>query len=64
MDVAGAHEAERYSGHGLDLVITNGVSMYFPSADYLLQVPLQTVVSGCSRFLLWCCTTWVQSRCC
>lgn len=38
MDVAGAHEADRYAHERLDTVICNGVSMYFPSADYLLSV--------------------------
>jgi hypothetical protein len=38
MDVAGAHEADKYTEHNLDTVICNGVSMYFPSADYLLAV--------------------------
>ena len=38
MDVAGAHEADRYAHERLDTIICNGVSMYFPSADYLLSV--------------------------
>ena len=38
MDVAGAHEAYKYAERGLDTVICNGVSMYFPSADYLHSV--------------------------
>jgi hypothetical protein len=38
MDVAGAHEASKYESNGLDTVICNGVSMYFPSVDYLLEV--------------------------
>lgn len=38
MDVAGAHEANKYAARSLDTVICNGVSMYFPSADYLLAV--------------------------
>lgn len=54
LDIAGAHEAEKYSKHELDTVICNGVSMYFPSADYLLEVvrsSVATVVAGGAFFL-------------
>lgn len=54
MDIAGAHEAEKYSEHGLDTVICNGVSMYFPSVEYLLEVirsSIASVVPGGKFFL-------------
>eukprot|EP00873_Tetraselmis_striata_P015498 jgi/Tetstr1/435762/TSEL_024655.t1 len=35
---AGAHESGRFAAERLDTVICNGVSMYFPSAAYLLEV--------------------------
>ena len=38
MAIAGAHEAGRFAHLGLDTVVCNGVSMYFPSADYLTSV--------------------------
>ena len=38
LDIAGAHEAARFSDKRLDTVVCNGVSMYFPSADYLTSV--------------------------
>ena len=34
----GGHEAARFSDKRLDTVVCNGVSMYFPSADYLTSV--------------------------
>ena len=46
---AGAHEAERFVELSPDLIICNGVSMYFPSAAYLLSVinnSLATVEPG------------------
>ena len=36
--IAGAHEARRFAEERLDTVVCNGVSMYFPSADYLTSV--------------------------
>ena len=38
LDIAGAHEATRFANERLDTVVCNGVSMYFPSADYLTSV--------------------------
>ena len=38
LDIAGAHEAARFTDKHLDTVVCNGVSMYFPSADYLTSV--------------------------
>ena len=38
LDIAGAHEAGRFVDERLDAVVCNGVSMYFPSAEYLLSV--------------------------
>ena len=38
LDIAGAHEATRFADERLDTVVCNGVSMYFPSADYLTSV--------------------------
>lgn len=46
MDVAGAHEARRFEAQGLDTIVCNGVSMYFPSADYLLQARPLSLSSG------------------
>jgi alanine-alpha-ketoisovalerate/valine-pyruvate aminotransferase len=54
MDIAGAHEAQKYAHHKLDTIICNGVSMYFPSADYLLEViknSVGSVVPGGAFFL-------------
>ena len=36
--IAGAHEARRFAEERLDTVVCNGVSMYFPSADYRTSV--------------------------
>jgi hypothetical protein len=47
MDVAGAHEADKYVDQDLDTIICNGVSMYFPSADYLLSVIRTSVGAVC-----------------
>ena len=36
--LGGAHESLRFKHENLDTIICNGVSMYFPSATYLLEV--------------------------
>eukprot|EP00238_Polyblepharides_amylifera_P007186 CAMPEP_0196581928 /NCGR_PEP_ID=MMETSP1081-20130531/36516_1 /TAXON_ID=36882 /ORGANISM="Pyramimonas amylifera, Strain CCMP720" /LENGTH=2100 /DNA_ID=CAMNT_0041902337 /DNA_START=165 /DNA_END=6464 /DNA_ORIENTATION=- len=36
--IGGAHESMRFKEEKLDTIIVNGVSMYFPSATYLLEV--------------------------
>lgn len=54
VEVAGAHEAMRWADRSLDTVICNGVSMYFPSADYLVEVvreSLRAVQPGGAFFL-------------
>lgn len=54
LDTAGAHEAMRFAKEKLDTVICNGVSMYFPSADYLYNVcaeSLGAVAAGGHFFL-------------
>jgi len=54
LDIAGAHEATRFEEHDLDVVVCNGVSMYFPSADYLASVvknALSAVTPGGHFFL-------------
>uniref|UniRef100_A0A061R6I9 Amino acid adenylation domain protein n=1 Tax=Tetraselmis sp. GSL018 TaxID=582737 RepID=A0A061R6I9_9CHLO len=43
LDKAGAHEAERFMEEKLDTIICNGVSMYFPSAAYLLDVVINSL---------------------
>ena len=54
LDIAGAHEATRFADERLDTVVCNGVSMYFPSADYLTSVvenSLRAVEPGGHFFL-------------
>lgn len=36
--IGGAHETGNFKEHNCDLIICNGVAMYFPSDQYLLQV--------------------------
>ena len=43
LDKAGAHEAGRFAHEGLDVIICNGVSMYFPSAAYLMDVVINSL---------------------
>eukprot|EP00899_Mesostigma_viride_P022307 jgi/Mesvir1/3260/Mv16397-RA.2 len=38
LDECGAHESLRFREPGLDTIVCNGVSMYFPSLDYLMSV--------------------------
>lgn len=45
LEKAGAHEAERFAGESLDVIICNGVSMYFPSASYLLDVIVNSLAA-------------------
>eukprot|EP01025_Chloroclados_australasicus_P060839 TRINITY_DN786_c0_g1_i7.p1 TRINITY_DN786_c0_g1~~TRINITY_DN786_c0_g1_i7.p1 ORF type:complete len:2036 (-),score=275.34 TRINITY_DN786_c0_g1_i7:531-6638(-) len=55
VEPAGAHEALNYIHENLDTVICNGVSMYFPSADYLIEVirnSLQSVTPTKGVFFL------------
>jgi putative CocE/NonD family hydrolase len=52
--VGGAHESEKFNKEMLDTNVCNGVSMYFPSADYLAEVirsSLKSVVPGGTFFL-------------
>lgn len=52
--VGGAHESEKFNHEMLDTNVCNGVSMYFPSADYLAEVirtSLNSVVPGGTFFL-------------
>ena len=54
LDKAGAHEAMRFEHESLDVIICNGVSMYFPSAAYLINVirsSLNAVQPGGTFFL-------------
>jgi len=43
--LGGAHESERFKHEVLDTIVCNGVSMYFPSAAYLLEV-VQTALAA------------------
>ena len=49
LDIAGAHEAARFTDKHLDTVVCNGVSMYFPSADYLTSVVENSLTAGPPR---------------
>jgi len=45
VELGGAHESMRFAHEKLDCIIVNGVSMYFPSAAYLLEV-VQTAMDA------------------
>lgn len=52
--IGGAHESEKFNEEKLDTNVCNGVSMYFPSAEYLVEVirsSLASVVPGGTFFL-------------
>ena len=52
--LAGAHESLQFADEKLDTIVCNGVSMYFPSAGYLLDVirnSVSAIVPGGKFFL-------------